>query len=141
MTSPASILVAVPKPGRTAKTRKPMRKVNSRRRRQALVEDFGDLAVLVRKMPCCVDGCSQGPSDPAHVRTRGAGLHAWIEIDGVRAGNIAPLCHPHHLEQHRGIKSFNAAHRLVVRWGAFAQPADDLAHAAAMVGRLSEGAL
>lgn len=69
---------------------------NPERAARTLAEDFGDLADLVRRLPCCVVGCRRRPSDPAHVRSRGAGGHAWIVVDGVKVGNIAPLCHSHH---------------------------------------------
>lgn len=142
MTTPyhEPILIAVPKPARVAKDRKPLRKVNARRRRRALKEDFGDLAVVARALPCCVVGCGRGPCDPAHMHTRGAGNHAW-RIDpntGARVGNIAPLCRPHHDEQGRGVKSFDAAHALAVHWGGRSFPVANFAEAAAQLGRLVE---
>jgi hypothetical protein len=112
----ASILVAVPKPARTTRVRKPLRKVNARRRRAALAEDFGDLAVFVRRLPCLVVGCTRSPVDAAHVRSRGAGHHAWLVVDGERVGNIVPLCRLHHDEQgQRGVTNFEAKHDLCVR--------------------------
>lgn len=137
MSPQSSILVAVPKPARAIRARKPLRRVNARRRRAALAEDFGDLADVVRTLPCCVAGCARGPSDPAHVRSRGAGHHAWITIDGVTVGNLAPLCRTHHDEQgRRGVKPFEAAHKLIVRWPAIGLSvvAADLAEVAAIVG-------
>lgn len=128
---------AFPKPKREIKPRTNIRARNPARAKKRLEQDFGPLAVLVRGLPCCVDGCNRGPCDPAHVRTRGAGLHAWIEIDGVRKGNIAPLCHPHHLEQgDRGIKAFQKAHTLVVRpaLGCHGAAAETLAEVAEIVG-------
>lgn len=135
------ILRAVPKPKWSRKQRRRLRSSNPSRRRAALEEDFGELGVFVRKMPCCVAGCPNSPSDPAHARSRGAGYHAWVTIDGVTVGNIAPLCYPHHSEQHRGIKSFELAHKLVVRYELFEAQAASLADAAAIVGRLAEGVL
>lgn len=44
------------------------------------------------QMPCLV--CSRRPSDPAHIRSRGAGG------DDV-PWNLAPLCRVHHTEQHQ----------------------------------------
>jgi hypothetical protein len=45
-----------------------------------------------RQMNCLV--CGKIPSDPHHVRTRGAG--------GVDKDNIVPLCRFHHTELHTG---------------------------------------
>jgi hypothetical protein len=86
-----SNLRAVPKPSHIIRAPKGLRPVNSRRRRAAQAEDFGELAVFVRRLPCLVVGCTRSPVDAAHVRSRGAGHHAWIEIDGERFGNIVPL--------------------------------------------------
>lgn len=59
----------------------------------------------VGTMPCIVAGCRNYPSDPAHVRSKGAG--------GDDVGNLVPLCHAHHEEQHRiGIVSFSDRYRL-----------------------------
>lgn len=143
MTTPCSILVAVPKPAPTVRTRKPMRRVNSRRRRRALAEDFGELATVARLQPCCVVGCERRPSDPAHVRSRGACNHAWLTDPntGERVGNIAPLCRSHHDEQgRRGIRTFESSCKLALRWGGRAMPVTTLAEAAALLGRLVEGA-
>lgn len=134
-----SILVAVPKQGHGFKDPKPMRRFNARRRRRALAEDFGDLAVFVRTLPCLVVGCTQSPVDAAHVRSRGAGHHAWLVLGGERVGNIVPLCRAHHDEQgQRGIKTFEANNVLQVRVG-WAKPVASLAAAAVLVGRLFEG--
>lgn len=132
-----------PRPGATTRPRKALPKRNKGRAALALIEDFGPLGAFVRGLPCCVDGCRRGPCDPAHVRSRGAGHHAWIEIDGVRVGNIAPLCHPHHVEQHHGIRSFERAHVLVVRPapGSAGIAAASLAAVAAIVGEWSEAGL
>lgn len=140
-----AVLVAVPKPTRTERARRKLRPVNGPRRRRAIAEDFGDLAAIVRTLPCCVVGCEQGPSDPAHVRSRGAGHHAWLVIDERKVGNLAPLCRAHHDEQgRRGIRTFEASHKFTVRWRwACAAvtwiPAASLAEAAAAIGRMFEG--
>jgi hypothetical protein len=50
----------------------------------------------IRTQECVICGA---PAEPAHVKTRGAG--------GDDLGNICPLCHRDHMEQHAiGIKSF-----------------------------------
>lgn len=136
----ASILVAVPKPERAPKARRPMRRANPRRRRRALAEDFGDLADVVRTLPCCVAGCTRGPSDPAHVHSRGAGGHAWIKVGEQLVGNLAPLCREHHREQHqRGARTFYARHSFVVALGADEFAASTLEEIAESVGRWFKG--
>lgn len=62
----------------------------------------------VRSHRCCVSGCQQMPIDCAHVSipgSRGAGIKA------SDAYTIS-LCHPHHMEQHTGTKSFEAKYRI-----------------------------
>lgn len=131
---------AFPKPVRVVSARKHLRPRNPGRARAAVAEDFGPLGAFVRGLPCCVDGCQQGernPCDPAHVRSRGAGHHAWIEIDGVRKGNITPLCRAHHDRQgRRGIRTFEREHTLVLRPGAGCAgvPCRTLAEAAEVAG-------
>lgn len=69
---------------------------------------FGGLCDYVREMPCC--GCGQpAPSDPHHVRSRGAGYGDWLENGD---GNVVPLCRPCHDETHQG-RGLDAA---VLRW-------------------------
>ena len=117
-----------------------MRRFNARRRRLALAEDFGDLAVFVRTLPCLVIGCRRGPVDAAHVRSRGAGHHAWIEIDGKRFGNIVPLCRQHHDRQGSlGTATFEATYRLGA-WLANFHRVDTLAEAARVIGDAQGGA-
>lgn len=66
-------------------------------------ETFSDQARLARLLPCAVPGCSQ-PSEPAHVRSRGA---------GGKDRDVANLCSKHHRLQHSmGIKSFEAKFNL-----------------------------
>lgn len=51
-----------------------------------------ELLAAVRLQPCAA--CKRpGPSDPNHVRTRGAG-------GGDTADNVMPLCREHHTEWH-----------------------------------------
>lgn len=67
----------------------------------------------IRTQPCII-----APHDPTHIQMFGA----WFAVDAAHVksrgaggddrGNLVPLCHFHHMEQHeRGIKSFQA------RWG------------------------
>jgi hypothetical protein len=53
---------------------------------------FGPLCTHVRRLPCCTCGAT-APSDPHHVRSRGAGFGDWLP-DGD--GNVVPLCRRHH---------------------------------------------
>lgn len=73
-----------------------IRAVNPERKAKRYARDFGDLAAYIRERSCCTCGKS-GPSDPAHVKSRGAGGHAWT--DGG-SGNIIPLCRACHGLQH-----------------------------------------
>ena len=107
------------KRGNSLERRTRINPINRDRRNARRECDFGDLAEHVRTLPCLV--CGRSPVDPAHVRSRGAGGHAWIEgsldVHGVpfpiRVGNIVPLCRAHHTEQHAsGIRTFERAHRL-----------------------------
>lgn len=102
---------AFPKPKREIKPRTNIRARNPGRAKERLERDFGPLGAFVRGLPCCVHGCRRGggdPSDPAHVLSRGSGHHAWIEFEGVKVGNIAPLCRYHHNESGRiGAKTFD----------------------------------
>lgn len=70
--------------------RKPIRRYNRERRRRLNAETFGPQAELARRMPCLVCG-RRPPSDPAHVRSRGAG--------GRDRGNVVPLCRACHMRQ------------------------------------------
>ena len=49
---------------------------------------FGPLAEYARSRPCCICGAPP-PSDPHHVRSRGAGFADYLE-DG--SGNVVPMC-------------------------------------------------
>jgi hypothetical protein len=80
---------------------------NRKRSAAALDQDFGEEAKTVRALPCLVAGCLACPSEPAHVKSRGAG--------GGRF-DIVPLCHAHHREQHsRGIRTFSKVYGLDLR--------------------------
>ena len=62
---------------------------------------------FVRSFACCVPGCLQ-PSVFAHQRTAansGKGIRpfAWFGV---------PLCDDHHMEQHRGVKSFERKYQI-----------------------------
>lgn len=78
------------KRGGPLRRRKPLRKRNPDRRARLYAQQYGPQADLARSLPCCVCG-KQGPSDPDHVRTKGAG--------GRDRGNIVPLCRVHHTEK------------------------------------------
>lgn len=65
------------------KRKTPLRKVNPKRRAKRKAEQFAAQAELCRRLPCAACG-RPGPSDPAHVISRGAG--------GKDRGNVIPLC-------------------------------------------------
>lgn len=77
-----------------------LRPVNSARKRKEYARQFGDLAAYVRGLPCCACG-RHGPSDPHHVRNRRM-WGAWLDLDGDRVGNLAPLCRECHRRHHDG---------------------------------------
>lgn len=64
--------------------------VNSQRRKKRKEECFGPQAELCRTLPCCICG-AEPPSDPAHVRSRGA--------MGKDRANVIPLCRICHQNQ------------------------------------------
>lgn len=129
---------------RPAKKPVRLRPRNDARRAKAHAEDFGPLADHVRRLPCCVWGCRQGPVDPAHVRAK-RNAHAWVWIDGEQVGNIAPLCRGHHTgapggprrPQHQiGVAAFERENTLAVCLpGASPLVLPTLAEVAAAVGR------
>lgn len=60
------------------------------------LRDFGPLADYVIERSCC--RCSKpSPSEPAHVRSRGAGGHSHLDNGD---GNIIPFCRDCHQLQH-----------------------------------------
>lgn len=77
-----------------------LRSVNPERRKAKKAEQFGPQAKLCLTLPCAACG-HPGPSDPAHVRSRGAG--------GKDRANVIPLCKTNtrkgregcHQQQHR----------------------------------------
>lgn len=74
----------------------PIRRRNEERLAERRARDFGELAEYVRTLDCAA--CkAPAPSDPAHVRSRGAGGHAWLPNGD---GNILPLCRLCHTKQH-----------------------------------------
>ena len=100
---------AVPKPPkpRPKKGRKPIRRSRVRQKagkpRRFANKRWPALQEYVRGRPCDVGGAftgiCDGPTEAAHVRSRGAG--------GEDANNTVSLCRKHHREQHRiGIQSF-----------------------------------
>lgn len=58
---------------------------------------YGPLCDATRGMECLVDGCHQ-PSDPAHVRSVGAGFGDFIWTGDRWRSNVANLCRSHHRE-------------------------------------------
>ena len=87
---------------------KPMRRTGFRRRRSSeradrrLEQNFGALAEHVRAVSCCA--CGAPPrSDPAHVKSRGSGGHAFLDNGH---GNIIPFCRTCHDLQ--GAKGWSA---------------------------------
>jgi len=71
--------------------------VNPDRKAKLREKQFGSRAARVADMACCVCG-NAGPSDAAHVKSRGAG--------GTK-DHLVPLCRAHHIQQHAwGIETF-----------------------------------
>lgn len=87
---------------RTPLTRKTRLKAKTKLKARRIAKRFAArrdpaYADWIRQMVCLV--CCGRPAEAAHVRSRGAG--------GDDRGNLVPLCHQHHAEQHRiGIRSF-----------------------------------
>jgi hypothetical protein len=137
-TSPPALAIApaFPKPVTVKSARKHPRPQNPERAAERLERNFGWLAVLVRALPCCVARCRRHPSDPAHVLGRGAGGHAWVEVEGVKVGNLAPLCRWHHDESgRRGADTFDGATSFALRLpGLGRQTAPTLGAVAVAVG-------
>ena len=105
---------AFPKPTRTVKQSKPLRRRNAKRCARRRREDFGERGPAVRAMYCltlpasprrdaAAGGCS-GQVQAAHAKSRGAG--------GDRR-HLIPLCAAHHAEQHRrGVRTFERLYDL-----------------------------
>jgi hypothetical protein len=62
----------------------------SSRKAERHSEAFAGQAALCRSLPCCI--CFGSPSDPHHVRSRGA---------GGKDEDTVPLCRLHHTEVHQ----------------------------------------
>lgn len=91
------------KPGKGPETRTPMKKRNNKRAKRRRERDFGAKAEYIRSMPCCACG-KDGPSDPHHHPSRGAG--------GTSA-DLVPLCFLCHREFHdAGADTFQARHEV-----------------------------
>lgn len=85
--------------------RTPLRRRNLKRLARLRAKTFGPQAARCRELPCCV--CDRAPSEPHHVRSRGAG--------GTDADCVA-LCRACHDEVHRiGIDSFGERHGVDLR--------------------------
>ncbi len=70
---------------------------NEERLAKRKARDFGELARYIRTLDCCA--CeAPGPSQACHVKSRGAGGHAWLDSGD---GNIIPMCASCHHEQHQ----------------------------------------
>ncbi len=74
-----------------------LKPIGRRGKRMRETQVFGPFADWIRSRPCDVCG-TPPPSDPHHVRSRGAGHGDWI--DG--RGNLLPLCRPCHRARHDG---------------------------------------
>lgn len=71
----------------------------------------------IRRRPCMVCGAPP-PSDPDHLRSRGAG-------GGDELSNLLALCRKHHVERHRsGIKTFVEKYKLRVSFDGFPKRTD-----------------
>lgn len=69
----------------------PLKPVNRKRKKKRHAEASGPQAELCRTLPC--SACqAPPPSDPAHIRSRGAG--------GKDRANCVPLCRSCHVQQH-----------------------------------------
>ena len=67
-------------------------------------KQFGLKAEWIRTLPCHACG-KDGPSDPAHMKSRGA---------GGTSDHLVPLCRDCHVEQHsKGIKTFFEKHGVI----------------------------
>lgn len=91
-----------------APRKKPLRAVNPKRRKERHGVAFGSKAEWLRQMSCCV--CGRQPSDPHHVRSRGA---------GGTAKDLVPLCRADHRELHQiGARTFAERHEIDLEWQA-----------------------
>jgi hypothetical protein len=70
---------------------------------------FGPLCDYVRNLPCLA--CGTWPSDPHHVKSRGAG---GTDVEGHGShGNVVNLCRTCHRELHTtGVKTWQKHHKI-----------------------------
>ena len=82
----------------------PMLKSKKEKQKERRERQFGPKADWIRTLPCAACG-RDGPSDPAHMRSRGA---------GGTSDHLVPLCRMCHTEQHaKGIKTFFSKHGII----------------------------
>lgn len=100
---------------RTAlKRHTPLRKVNLERREREWERAYGsqDRVSWVRSLPCAVPGCTNQPSQNAHVNPEGDPSGMGRKGDACQ---VIPLCRAHHAEYHQdGQRTFNDRHRIDV---------------------------
>ncbi len=63
--------------------------------------------LFIQALPCSVPGCGNRPCENAHAVNGGMSRKA-------DADTILPLCAEHHLESHRGVKTFMRKYRIVL---------------------------
>ena len=86
----------------TALLNKRIRATSPKRRKKRYDEEFGAKAGFIRDCNCVV--CGRHPSEPHHVKSRGA---------GGKAEHLVPLCHEHHRELHgSGHRTFQEKHNV-----------------------------
>lgn len=83
-----------------------LRQRDAKRLRKLQEKQFGDHATYIRSLPCCA--CNRcPPSEPAHVKSRGA---------GGTAKDLVPMCAYHHRKQHGlGIATFQRLYQIDLR--------------------------
>lgn len=97
--------------------RKPVVKINRRRRKSEFARSYGSRARVawVKGLPCLVrrEGNCAGTIDNAHTKTGGMGRKA-------DASTIVPLCQKHHRILHNaGAETFQILYRVSLEHGAF----------------------
>lgn len=81
-------------------------KAEKRRERWRKQYHSAGFVFFTHQQQCVVPGCRSRIMDAAHCRSRGAG-GTWRDI--------FPACHAHHMEQERGIVTFQEKHGLNLR--------------------------